>query len=222
MKNLQLLLFDLDGTLIDSGPDIAAAVNRLLAYHDLRPLPEAEIITYVGRGVRLLLSQVFAVTGSPKDTTIEELYKEFVAFYQTELTLRTRPYPGVLPTLERLSSEGYTLGICTNKPVFLAKPILEHLGLAPFFRCLVGGDTLPVRKPDPAPVLYAIQSLHSSPEQTLLIGDSTYDILAGKAAGVWTCAVTYGYQATPILLAEQPHTLLHDFPALLPLLSLSS
>lgn len=188
------IVFDLDGTLIDSAPDIQGALNRLLGEHDLPALDLATVKSMIGDGTATLIERGFAALGAPvppellpaRNARMLELYAQ----HATELTI---PYPGVIETLESLAASGRRIGICTNKAQGLAEQVIAEMGLAPLIEITVGGDTPAGRKPDPAPLLAAIRLLGASPADTLMVGDSLNDVEAARAAGVKVALVTYGY-----------------------------
>ena len=199
----KLLLFDLDGTLIDSVPDLALAVNEMLEKLGKAPYREDTIRGWVGNGAQTLVRRALAGNREAIPEPDEELFGKaidiFLKSYGANLCRATGPYEGVPETLERLSRRGYTMAVVTNKPSLFVSPILERLGLADFFRLTVGGDDLPQKKPDPLPLLHSCERLGIPTEQTVMIGDSSNDILAAKAAGITSIGVRYGYNYdTPI------------------------
>lgn len=205
------LLFDLDGTLVDSAPDIHAGVNALLAEEGNAPLPFATVRGFIGGGVPILISRVIAATGLPPDRHAD-LCARFIARYEHDPGGLTRPYPGVEPALDALSH--LPLGLCTNKPEGPTRALLAHLGWTGRFSVIVGGDTLPVRKPDPAPLHRAIARIGGGP--VLFVGDSEVDAQTAHAAGVPLILFTQGYRSTPP--DQLPHHAAFDhwsdFPAL--------
>ena len=197
LNNKKLLIFDLDGTLIDSSGDLALAVNHTLKTLNLPTYDINTIHHWVGNGAEILIKR--ALSGSKTiDTTLEEKYwrealKIFLDFYSKNLTVATVTYPNVLTTLKTLKKRGYRLAIVTNKPYIFIEPILEKLGLSNFFELILGGDSLEKKKPDPMPLLYICQKLNISPNESVMIGDSKNDILASKSANMDSIGVTYGY-----------------------------
>jgi phosphoglycolate phosphatase len=182
---LKTFLFDLDGTLVDSGADLTTGINLLRDELNLESLPEATVRGYVGDGARLLVARAL-----PEGAFSEERLARFMGHYEDHLHDRTTVYPGIVPLLERL--KGYRLGVVTNKPQRLARQLLDALGLAPFFAVVVGGDTLAEKKPAAAPVCFALEQLQADPASAILIGDHHTDLWAGQAAGVQTCFCAYG------------------------------
>jgi len=179
------ILFDLDGTLVDSVADLATSVNLLRNELDLVPLPVATVRTYVGDGATMLVRRALG-----DDLYASEHLRRFLVIYGDHLLEETFIYPGILDFL-RLH-DGKPMGVVTNKPLALTLPLLDGLGLAPFFGAVVGGDGPCGKKPDPGPVLSALDTLGTSPEGALLIGDHHTDLKAGLAAKVRTCFCTWG------------------------------
>ena len=197
LNNKKLLIFDLDGTLIDSSGDLALAVNHTLKTLNLPTFTLDTIHHWVGNGAEILIKR--ALSGSSTiDTTLKESYwrealKIFLDFYSKNLAVETVTYPNVLSTLETLKKRGYILAIVTNKPYPFVEPILKELGLTNLFEIILGGDSLEKKKPDPMPLLYVCKKLNISPNESVMIGDSKNDILASKSANMDSIGVTYGY-----------------------------
>jgi phosphoglycolate phosphatase len=189
------LLFDLDGTLVDSVPDLRAAVNQALAGLGYASLSEEEVRGYVGDGARVLLARALgrSMVGHEDPALVDKAWGPFMAAYESQLCVRSQLYPGVAETLRRLHGKGYRLGVVTNKPARFVAPLLKQLGVLDCFEVCVGGDSLPHRKPDPAPLLHAMAALEATAESTTMVGDSLNDIRAGQAAGCLVIAVSYGY-----------------------------
>jgi phosphoglycolate phosphatase len=185
---VKLIIFDLDGTLVDSGDDIAASVNELLERSRRRPLPPSQIKSYVGEGVRKLLERSLGETPDEELARAEELY---LSIYRRRLLETTRPYPGVVPALESLHRKS-TLTVLTNKPVAETLRILVGLDLKPYFRAVYGGDSFARKKPDPMGVRFLQEEATASASETLLVGDSTIDFQTARNAGVRSCLVRYG------------------------------
>ena len=197
LNNKKLLIFDLDGTLIDSSGDLALAVNHTLKTLNLPTFTLDTIHHWVGNGAEILIKR--ALSGSSTiDTTLKESYwrealKIFLDFYSKNLAVETVTYPNVLSTLETLKKRGYILAIVTNKPYPFVEPILKELGLTNLFEIILGGDSLEKKKPDPMPLLYVCKKLNILPNESVMIGDSKNDILASKSANMDSIGVTYGY-----------------------------
>ena len=214
-KNRQLLIFDLDGTLIDSVPDLASAVNEMLVTLKRNPFDEATIRFWVGNGAQTLVKR--ALSGSEVvDTALDETrfnkaLQIFLTAYAKHLSIHTCTYPHVRETLQLLKESGYTLAIVTNKPESFVLPLLEGLGIDDFFDYFVGGDSLSAKKPDPMPLLHVCERLKVTVEETVMIGDSKNDILAAKAAGMDAIAVTYGYNYGEDISSYKPEVVVDDF-----------
>lgn len=194
MTRLPSLIFDLDGTLIDSVPDMLAAVNRMLAAEDQGPMERAELQSYVGDGAPVLVRRVMAARGLSEDRHAE-LTARLVADYTARSSDLTRVYPNVSETLGALRENGHRLGLCTNKPGSATETVLNALGLAHLFDAVVSGDSLPEKKPHPAP-LRAVVSALGAP--ALYIGDSEVDAWTAEAAGLPFLLYTEGYLRVPM------------------------
>lgn len=193
----EAVVFDLDGTLVDSAPDMADALNATLQEVGLAPFSLAEATSFVGSGALILLTRALAARGAT-ELDPAQMRDRFVEIYEDKLDGKTAPFPGVTEMLQRLYAAGVPMGLCTNKPEDPARAVCAALGLAPFFKVIVGGDTLPVLKPDPAPLRHACAGLGVAPEVTLYVGDSDVDYATAKAAGTPFAFVECGYQSRPI------------------------
>lgn len=191
---LPALIFDLDGTLIDSVPDLLAAVNRMLVAEDQTPMERTEVQSYVGDGAPMLVRRVMAARGLAEDRHAE-LTDRLVADYTARSSELTRVYPNVLETLAALRRGGHCLGLCTNKPGGATRTVLSALGLADLFDAVVSGDSLPQKKPHPAP-LQAVVSALGAP--ALYIGDSEVDARTAEAARLPFLLYTEGYLRVPL------------------------
>jgi len=217
--NKELILFDLDGTLIDSVPDLTLAVNEMLSALGRETFPEETVRYWVGNGAQMLVTR--ALLGKREvDTEVDEaLFQKalslFLDFYAKHLAQSTVTYPHVDETLQTLKERGYRLAIITNKPFGFVTPILQGLGLDDLFELLLGGDSLPLKKPDPAPLLHACNTLEVPVERSLMIGDSKNDILAANAAGMQSIGVTYGYNYGENISVHGPDTIVDDFAEIL-------
>lgn len=213
-RNYTVLLFDLDGTLVDSAADIQRAMN--LALHDLGlPLVTGQQVrTWVGRGAGRLVHCVIAHLHLSDDWH-EPLLKQFMQRYQTEVCVDSEIYDGVLAFLDAAKTAGCQLACITNKPYQPARDLLAALNLLPYFSLLLGGDSLDHRKPHPAPIWHALQYYHVTAAQTLMIGDSRNDVEAAHAAGVACIALTYGYNHGEPIAACQPDLILDSLRELL-------
>lgn len=206
------VVFDLDGTLIDSAGDIQSAANRMLADIPRPPLDRETIIRFVGRGVDFLVGRVLDHAGvAAGECELREHLAAFRRYYAASLTGQTRLYPGVEALLDLLFSRGITLGVCTNKPEGPARDICDDLGISPYIGAIVGGDTLPFKKPDPRPLLHVIGLLGSTEAETIYVGDSDTDYLTAKAAGVPFVFFERGYQRDMIPDFAPNHRVSHMF-----------
>lgn len=191
----QAVLIDLDGTLLDTAADLAAAVNGMLADLGRAALSEATIAGYVGKGAEVLVHR--ALGGSLDARVDDALHQQGLAafgrHYQLENGRQARVYDGVLEGLDAMRSRGLRLACVTNKPQRFADPLLERCGLSPYFQAVLGGDALPRKKPDPLPMLHAVRLLGAQPSSAVAIGDSINDALAARSAGLSVFAVPYGY-----------------------------
>ncbi|MEY3038640.1 MAG: hypothetical protein RL143_1207 [Pseudomonadota bacterium] len=208
MSAPKLIMLDLDGTLVDSVPDLYQALNRMMADLGREPVVEAEVRNWVGNGVQVLVARALAGAINYLDDAMDQpIYQKaldsFSGHYDQTNGHFAKLYPGVASSLKRWSEQGIELGVVTNKPIRFTLPLLERLGIAPFVSHVVGGDTLPVKKPDPGQLFYLMEQAGSVVAQTLMIGDSKHDIHAARAAGVTVYAVSYGYNhGEPIELSE--------------------
>ncbi|PCI55843.1 MAG: phosphoglycolate phosphatase [Gammaproteobacteria bacterium] len=217
--NKNTLLFDLDGTLVDSAPDLAFAVNQTLVELGMVTFSQDVIRGWVGNGASILVQR--ALSGNAKvstdlnNTLIERALTIFYSIYQTHNCIETQLYPNVLDTLTKLKNTGYRLAIITNKPERFIAPIINGLALNGLFDLIIGGDTLEKRKPDPLPLHYACQQLSVNVDQCVMIGDSKNDILAAKAANMQSIALTYGYNYGEDIANYQPEKVIDNFDDLL-------
>jgi phosphoglycolate phosphatase len=190
------LLLDFDGTLVDSAPDLAAALNRVLAETGRSALALDDIKAMVGDGVAKLVERGLAATGPlPHQTDLPALVERFLEIYGAASSLETRPYPGVLETLSALKTAGWRLAVCTNKATRLTVQILADLNMADLFEAVVGGDSLPVRKPHGGHLLGTLARLPEPPATAVMVGDGINDLLSARDAGLPVVLVTYGYGA---------------------------
>jgi len=205
-------LFDLDGTLADTIADIAASTNHVRALHGLQPLAVATVQSFVGNGAATLLHLALAELGwQLDDARWHEVRRSYVAHHATECTKTARLYPRVREHLELLRSRGHALGVVTNKPAAFARTLVDHLGLRELLSVVVGGDTLDHRKPDPAPVLFALRQCGHDRGDGTMVGDGETDLRAGRAAGLRTIACLYGYRPEAVLRREGADEYWHRF-----------
>ena len=187
----QLVVFDLDGTLVDSASDIAESVNRTLEEWSLPRVEEPVIRGWIGEGARRLLQQALEHSGSTLE--VDAVFPSLEVHYGDCLLLDPRVYDGVRETLDGLRDAGVSLAVCTNKPQRFIRPLLQALALDDYFECIVGGDTLPERKPSAMPLLHVVDHFGLQPGQCMMVGDSETDVLTAQAAQVPMALVTYGY-----------------------------
>ncbi|MGH8289140.1 MAG: phosphoglycolate phosphatase [Steroidobacteraceae bacterium] len=187
-----LIIFDLDGTLIDSAPDLAAAVNGMLAGFGCEPLALAEVRRMIGDGVAMLVGRALAARGCAlADPAVAA--RAFMQHYESDLTSRTTAFPGVGAALGTLRAAAIPLAVCTNKPAAITSRILETLGLEDYFACVIGGDSLPYRKPDPRVLLAILEALGAAREKSLVVGDSEVDAATARAAQMRFVLMKHGY-----------------------------
>jgi phosphoglycolate phosphatase len=193
------LVFDLDGTLVDTAPDILAALNAVLHGEGMRPMDRSDIDQLVGHGARAMLAEALArAGGAPLPARTEELTDAFIAHYRAHLADESRPYPGVASTLAKLVAQGARLGVLTNKPQELADQLLEQLGLARYFIAIHGAGRYSYSKPDARVFHHVVEELGGPGMGAIMIGDSTTDALTARAAGVPLILLTYGYTPDPV------------------------
>ena len=213
--NKKVIIFDLDGTLIDSSPDLALAINHMLTTIGKATFSLDEIHHWVGNGAQTLVKR--ALSGSTKITSdidkkeFENALKIFLDFYAKNLAVETLTYPHVLSTLSQLKDNGYKLAIVTNKPFDFVEPILNELKLKEYFEFHLGGDSLKEKKPNPAPLLYVCEKLNVKPSDCVMIGDSKNDILAAHACDMQSIGLTYGYNYGEHISIHNPDVYFSDF-----------
>ena len=215
----QLLIFDFDGTLIDSVPDLADATNAMLTTLGKAPYPIETIRNWVGNGSKMLVER--ALVGKIEvlegELTVEETdhaEQVFFAAYKNISGSKTVAYPDVDSGLKKLKSAGFSLALVTNKPIRFVPKILESFGWQDLFSEVLGGDSLPVKKPDPTPLLHVCEALNVTPEQAVMIGDSRNDILAGQNANMDTLGLSYGYNYGQDIRELNPTVAFDDFASL--------
>jgi len=193
----RIAVFDLDGTLVDSAPDIHAALDRLMARLGLAPFRRAEVVAMIGDGVAVLVERALAARGRPFDPAV---VAAFSADYTAHAAVETRPFPGIPEALAALETAGWRLAVCTNKPAAATAALLEGLGLGGRFAAVGGGDSFPVRKPDPGHLLGTLRAAGGGPERAVMIGDHRNDVLAAQGAGLPCLFASWGYG--PAAMAE--------------------
>jgi phosphoglycolate phosphatase len=215
MSVTSTLIFDLDGTMVDTAPDLAGAMNALLQRFGRDPLPPGEVRDMVGEGARKLMARAWSATGKPaSEAELDHLFDLFIAHYDDHLTDNSQPFDGLEQVLDLFLTQGFRLAVCTNKSERASRNLLQALDLDHRFAALIGGDTLAHAKPHPAPVHEALKRAGGSVERAVMIGDSKTDIHAARAAGLPVIAVSFGYSREPVatfkpdLLVDR----LHDLP----------
>ena len=191
-----IILFDLDGTLIDSAPDLVGTLNIILKRHGRTTLTISAVKKLVGNGARALLERGFKETGAPAEN-LDALTVEFIETYVPNCAVLSRPFSGVIETLDTFANSGYRMAVCTNKPQAPSETILTKLGLMQYFEVVVGGDFFPMRKPDPQHLLGALQLMDAPENPAIMVGDSYNDVASARNAGIPVIVVTYGYTTTP-------------------------
>jgi len=189
--SLKLILLDLDGTLLDTAPDMGAALNLLRAEHHLAPLPAERIRAHVSHGAPALLKLGFGL--EPQDTRFAEMRTRYLAIYQQRLSAETRLFQGMQDVLQQLPQLGLRWGVVTNKPGWLTEPLLEAQGLRSQAACVVSGDSVARRKPSPDPLLHACAACGLTPAESVYVGDAQRDVEAAHAAGMPAVVALYGY-----------------------------
>lgn len=196
------VVFDLDGTLVDTGPDIAAALNHSLGLLGYPPFELDDVAKLVGHGARALIErglqrQGLAASSTDAKTLLDKALPAFMRYYAANICVGSQPYPGIVGVLDRLAARGVRIGVCTNKPHALSTGLFAALGWTQRFHAVLGGDSLPVRKPDPLHLLETIAQAGGDRARAVMVGDSTVDVDAARAAGVPVIAVAFGFSETP-------------------------
>ncbi|GIU76488.1 MAG: phosphoglycolate phosphatase 1 [Bryobacteraceae bacterium] len=214
---MALVIFDLDGTLVDSVDDLCNSVNASRAYMGLPPLPHDLVASYVGNGAPVLIRR--AMGPEATEEQVQEALSFFLSYYREHMLDHTRPYPGVVETLEKLQRQGVKMAVLTNKPQRFSRDLCAGLGLAPYFFQIYGGNSFEQKKPDPVGIRTLIEEAGAKPAETWMVGDSATDVLTARNAGVRSVGVTYGI--SPETLKETPPDyLIHSMTELPGLLGL--
>jgi len=211
-----LLVFDLDGTLVDSAPDLLATLDVVLARHGFPIASDPTLRDGIGHGARHLIEFALRRQGISIDiATLDALHRDFLIHYEANICVGTRLYPGTLALLDRFAAAGWSFALCTNKPEGLSRRLLQELRVAGRFAAVCGGDTFAHRKPDPRHLLDTIAAVAGQPQLAIMVGDSRTDLDTARAAGVAFVGVSFGY--TPVPMAElRPDLLIDTYDALLP------
>lgn len=192
------IAFDLDGTLVDTAPDLIGTLNRLLAQEGLAPLPLAEARPFIGRGARWMLERGFEAAGAAlPQARVQELFDRFIEDYGAHIADESLPFPGLIAALGELKAAGAKLVVCTNKRTGLSVQLLEALNMDHWFEAVIGADLAPAIKPDPRHLEAAIAAAKGTMDRAILVGDAAPDVGAARAAGAGLILVTFGYTETP-------------------------
>jgi phosphoglycolate phosphatase len=216
----RMILFDVDGTLVDSVPDLQFCVDAMQREIGQPERGEAKVRLWVGNGVERLVKRALtdSLDGEPEPAQFERAYPIFLRLYAANTSARSRLYPGIRAGLDAIKARGYRLASVTNKAAQFTLPLLRDLGVRDDFELVVSGDTLPVKKPDPAPLLHAARTLGAEPQDCLMVGDSISDVKAARAAGFQIVCMSYGYNHGQDIRLAQPDAVIDTLPELLPLL----
>jgi phosphoglycolate phosphatase len=208
------IVFDLDGTLIDTAPDLVDTLNLILAREGLPAVPFAAARNLIGGGAKGMIERALAAEGRSCSTAeMDRLYAAFIEHYAAHIAVHSRPFPHIEPTLDLLAAAGYRLAVCTNKLEWLSKRLLETLQLAGRFAAICGQDTFAIQKPNPEMFRLTVRRAGGEPEQAIMVGDSKTDISTARAAGVPVIAVDFGYSDVPIATL-QPDRIISSFTSL--------
>ncbi len=204
------VIFDLDGTLVDTAPDLMASTNHVLSLLDRRPITMEEVRAFVGHGAKTLIARGAAATGDALDEkTLSHSHAEFLRYYEKNIAVDSTIFPGVTQLLKTCEASGLKMGVCTNKVEGLSVRLLDALGLSRYFGAIIGPDTINIAKPDPAPYLETLKRLGVAAPDSIMVGDSETDILTARAAKVPVIAVTFGYTAKPVVHYKPDYLVSH-------------
>ena len=192
------IVFDLDGTLIETAPDLAGALTTLLVEEGLTPPPYEKLRTLIGRGGRWMTQQALELAGHlPTTTELDRLFERMLVLYLARIADESRPFPGAVEAMDALTARGAILAVCTNKRTSLSVPLFDALGLTSRFAAIIGADLAPAPKPDPRHLLLAIEEAGGDPARSILVGDTESDTLAARAAGIPCIVTDFGYSQVP-------------------------
>jgi phosphoglycolate phosphatase len=209
-----IVVFDLDGTLIDTAPDLINTLNVIFAREGLPAVPYERARLLIGGGAKVMIARGLEADGRALDTpTIDRLFGDFIAYYADHIADHSQPFPGLEKALDAFAVKKFTLAVCTNKLEGLSVKLLKALGLAPRFAAICGQDTFGVQKPDPRMLLQTIKAANGDARRAIMIGDSETDISTARAAGIPVIAVDFGYSDPPVA-KFQPDRLISHFDAL--------
>ena len=211
--DIRLAIFDFDGVIVDSGGDIADAVNYARVKYGRQVLPNEEVFKFIGFGSKTLIKKAFPDVDDSQ--LFDEIYDTYYDYYMTHCVNKTIFYDGVIDVFDKLREMEIDIAVMTNKPEGLTKAILDKLGVDKYVRFVVGPESISALKPDPEGIEKILEEFECEPENAIMVGDSYTDIIAGRAAETWTCAVTYGIGDTRRLLESEPDFVIDRFDELL-------
>ncbi len=218
LKTSWAALFDLDGTLVESAPDLMSALNVALTEAGREPIALAQVREMIGDGLPTLVERGFEQSGGmPSSSILANAVKRCHDYYAQHVCVHSHLFEGVAEALEALRGQGYALGVCTNKPQAAANGLLQALGIAGHFSCVIGGDSLPYKKPDPRPLLHALEEMAATPRRAIMIGDSRNDVLCARNAKLPVVLATFGYNtlAHDELAADAVFSAFSELPEIL-------
>jgi len=220
LKKPKMILIDVDGTLVDSVPDLAYCVDEMMKRLGRPPHGEDKVRDWVGNGVERLVRRALVgqLEGEPSDEDFERAYPIFLELYADNTAQRSCLYPGVRDGIDYMKSQGYQLGCVTNKAAQFTIPLLKHFGIHDEFGIVVSGDSLPVKKPDPGPLLHAAEHFGVTPQEALMLGDSKSDVTAARAAGFQIVCMSYGYNHGEDIRRYEPDAVIDSMAELSSLL----
>lgn len=211
-----IVVFDLDGTLAETAPDIMRVLNVILTRESLAALPIERARELVGAGARALIERGFTASGRALDAaTLERLFADFLTIYAEDVASSSHLFDGILPAMDQLEKDGFVFAVCTNKPILHTRLILDHFGIADRFASVAGRDSFPYFKPDPRHLTMTIELAKGDPKRAVMIGDSLTDILTARAAGIPSICVPFGYTDVPIETLQPDYVIQHfdELPA---------
>ena len=220
MRKPEMILIDVDGTMVDSVPDLAYCVDRMMEQLGREPWGEERVRDWVGNGVERLVRRALTgqLKGEPDESDYERAYPIFIDLYSRNTTKRSCLYPGVREGIDMLKAAGYKLGCVTNKAAQFTEPLLKDLGIYDDFSIVISGDTLTKKKPNPAPLLHAAKFFECDPANALMIGDSVSDVAAARAAGFKIICMSYGYNHGVDIREAGPDAVIDSLDEIYPLL----
>lgn len=208
--NASLIVFDLDGTLVDSAPDLIDSLNVILGREGLAPVPLEEGRKFVGRGARVMLRRGLEASGmTASEARLDAMFAAFLAYYEDHLSVKTRFYPGVEAALDRLAAAGHTFAICTNKIERPSRKLIRELGATSRFRAICGQDTFAVSKPDGAVLRLTVEKAGGDPTRAIMVGDTETDIATARSARLPVIAVDFGYAPVPVATLDPDRVISH-------------